>query len=118
MATQSLKSVENRIKKLTGRLTRLGHMRPGTLTVQYRNPAKKKNPFHQISYTHKGKSHSEYVRAENLKLVRQEIAVYTRFIAIQKQIIELSIEASRIRCGTHSASRRANTIQSPAQKCT
>ncbi len=106
MTTQSLKSIEKRIKKLTGRLTRLGNMRPGTLTVQYRNPANKKNPFHQISYTHKGKSHSEYVRAENLKTVRQEIAAYTRFIIIHKQIIELSIEASRIRCGPRSASQR------------
>jgi hypothetical protein len=26
-------------------------MRPGTLTVQYRKPAEKKTPFHQLSYT-------------------------------------------------------------------
>jgi len=37
-----------------------------TLTRQYLDPNPKKRPFHQISYSHKGRGRSEYVRPENL----------------------------------------------------
>ncbi len=103
MATQNLKTIESKIGKLTDRMARTGNMRPGSLSVQYRNPSEKKNPFHQISYTHKGKSRSEYVRMENLQAVRDEIATYKRFRTILEQLIELSIRASRIRCGTRTS---------------
>jgi len=73
MAIRTLSVIEKRILRLQGRLAEIGHMRPGTLGVQYRNPAERKTPFNQISYTHKGKSRSEYVRPENVEKVRAEI---------------------------------------------
>ncbi len=103
MANETLGTVERRIRMLKRRLIDLGNMRPGTLSVQYRNPAERRIPFNQISYTHKGKSRSEYVRAENLKTVRREIDAYKRFKSLLDQLLELSIQASRIRCGTRSA---------------
>jgi hypothetical protein len=78
-------------------MAKLGAMRPGTLTVQYRNPAEKKTPFHQLSYTHKGKSRSEYVRPENLAAVRREVETYKRFRALVEEVTDLSLEASRLR---------------------
>ena len=92
MAKESLKRIENRIQSLTRRLTEVGDMRPGTLTIQYRDPEQQKKPFNQISYTHQGKSRSEYVRAQNL-----ETAAYKTFKTIVNEIIDLSIKASRIR---------------------
>jgi len=62
MASEKWRVIEKRIRQLKRRLADTGNMRPGTLGVQYRNPAERKIPFHQISYTHKGRSHSEYVR--------------------------------------------------------
>ena len=103
MANETLRTVEKRIRMLKRRLIDVGNMRPGTLGVQYRNPVEKKIPFNQISYTHKGKSRSEYVRAENLDTVRREIDAYKRFKALLAQLLELSIQASRIRCGTRPA---------------
>lgn len=97
MAKESLKRIENRIQSLTRRLTEVGDMRPGTLTIQYRDPEQQKKPFNQISYTHQGKSRSEYVRAQNLETVRREIAAYKTFKTIVNEIIDLSIKASRIR---------------------
>ena len=44
MSTQTLESVEKKIAALKQRLVRLGRIRPGTLSVQYRNPAKKMTP--------------------------------------------------------------------------
>jgi len=118
MATQSLKNIEKRIAAIRSQLARIGDMRPGTITVQYRNPTDRKKPFYQLSYTHKGKSHSEYVRPENLETVRKETHAYKRFKALSDQVIELSIKASRIRCSTHPAAHRTPANQSRPQKCT
>lgn len=98
MASKTLKKLEEKILKLKRDLAEIGDMRPGTLSTQYRTPEQKKNPFYQISYTRKGKSRSEYVRAENLDAVKQEIASYNKFRSITEQIIDLSIQASRGRC--------------------
>ena len=103
MANETVRTIEKRIRMLKRRLIDVGNMRPGTLSVQYRNPAEKKIPFNQISYTHKGKSRSEYVRGENLKTVRREIDAYKRFKSLLDQLLELSIQASRVRCGTRPA---------------
>jgi hypothetical protein len=97
MSTTTLKKKEEKIGLLVNGLTKLGAMRPGTLTVQYRNPVEHKTPFHQISYTRKGKSRSEYVRPESLPVVRREVVTYKRFRCIVEQIIDLSLEASRLR---------------------
>ena len=104
MTTPMLIAVENKIAVLKQRLVRLGAMRPGTLSVQYRNPAQQRTPFNQISYTHKGKSRSEYVRPANLPVVRRELANYRTFKTIAGQLVTLSIKASRLRCATRPTS--------------
>ncbi len=98
MSKESVKRIEKRIQGLKCRLVELGDMRPGTLSVQYRDPSERKKPFHQISFTYKAKGRSEYVRAENLETLRREITAYKTFKAIVDEIIDLSIKASRIRC--------------------
>lgn len=100
MAKQNLREIEKRIQSLKCRLVELGDMRLGTLSVQYRDPTKRKKPFNQISYTYKGKSRSEYVRPQNLGTVRRELTAYKKFKTIVGEIIDLSIMASRIRCNT------------------
>lgn len=107
MASKKWSAIEKRIRQLKRRLADIGNMRPGTLSVQYRNPAKRKIPFHQISYTHKGRSRSEYVRSENLQMVRLEINAYKHFKAMLAELLDLSIQASRFRCGTRVAHKRA-----------
>lgn len=96
MSTE-LKEKEKKIRALLAGMAKLGAMRPGTLTVQYRNPAEKKTPFYQLSYTHKGRSRSEYVRPENLDAVKGEVETYKRFKLVVEEITELSLEASRLR---------------------
>jgi hypothetical protein len=96
MSTE-LEKKEKRIRALLARMAALGAMRPGTLTVQYRNPTEKKTPFNQLSYTHKGKSRSEYVRPETLTAIRREVETYKKFRHLLEQIADLSLEASRLR---------------------
>jgi hypothetical protein len=97
MSTTELGKNEEKIRSRVAGLAKLGAMRPGTLTVQYRNPSERKTPFHQISYTHKSRSRSEYVRPENLPAVRREIDTYKKFRRLVEEIIDLSLEASRLR---------------------
>ena len=85
------------MQNLIAGMAKFGAMRPGTLTVQYRNPAEKKTPFHQLSYTHKGRSRSEYVRPESLATVRKEVETYKKFKALLEVVTELSLEASKLR---------------------
>jgi hypothetical protein len=99
MAKTNLRMIETAIQSIKQRLIDLGDMRPGTLTVQYRNPAEKKTPFNQISYTYNGRSRSEYVRPENLKTVRREIETYKCFKSMLNQWVALSIQASRLSAG-------------------
>ncbi|MEX2381726.1 MAG: hypothetical protein WD490_05035 [Opitutales bacterium] len=44
-----------RIQRVKHQLNELGPMRPGSITRQYRKPEERKQPFYQISYTHKMK---------------------------------------------------------------
>lgn len=96
MSTSSEKRTRQ-IQTLMAKLAALGPMRPGTLTVQYRDPASRRTPFNQLSYTHQSKSHSDYIRPEHLKAVRHEIAEYKRFRVLIDKIVSLSIQASRER---------------------
>jgi hypothetical protein len=96
MSTE-LEKKERKIRALLAGMAKLGAMRPGTLTVQYRNPAEKKTPFHQLSYTHGGRGRSEYVRPESLAAVRGEVETYRKFRRLVDEITGLSLEASRLR---------------------
>ena len=111
MPSPTLNTIETRIRRLQRRLASVGNMRPGTLGVQYRHPAEKKGAFYQISYTRKGRSRSEYVRPENLPAVRREIAAYHRFNSLVDRLLDLSIQASRIRYGA----RGAHLVTHPAR---
>lgn len=95
--SSELEQKKKKIRALCGHIMKLGAMRPGTLTVQYRNPKERKSPFHQLSYTHKGKSRSEYVRPESLAAIRSEIDAYKKFRLLVEDITDLSLEASRLR---------------------
>lgn len=106
MPSNNLGIIEKRIGRLQRRLASIGNLRPGTLSVQYRDPAAQKTPFNQISYTCQGRSRSEYVRPENLETVRHEITAYKRFKALCSEFVDLSIQASRIRCGTRAAQKK------------
>ncbi len=96
MSTQ-LERTEERIGKVKEQLLAIGPMRPGTITRQYRLPKEKKRPFYQISYTHRMKGRSEYVRPENLATLRMETANFRRFKKLIDRWVTLALDASHLR---------------------
>jgi hypothetical protein len=95
MTTEELKQLENGIQKIKNELSELAPMRPGTLSLQYKVPAEKKGPYYQLSYTHKMKSRTQYVRPEWVDEIRGQIEVYKRFKKLIEEWIELSIAYSQ-----------------------
>jgi len=96
MSTQ-LKRLEAQIGKIKQELLALGPMRPGSITRQYRQPKEKARPFYQISYTRQMRSRSEYVRPENLAVLRKETATFKRFRKLIDQWISIALAASHLR---------------------
>lgn len=96
MSTAEKKIIE-RIERVKRQLSELGPMRPGSISQQYRKPKEREQPFYQISYTHKMKSRSEYLRKENLATIRQETANFKRFKKLTEQWVDLALKLSQLR---------------------
>jgi len=102
---RQLKQTEDRIDRIKRDLTHLGPMRPGSISRQFRNPQERKTPYYQISYTHRMKSRTEYLRRENLAAVRVEVANFKRFRKLVDQWTDAALKLSRLksRLGYHSS---------------
>jgi hypothetical protein len=97
MTDKSLLRIEKQIEKIKRELLDIGEMRPGSLTKQYRNAKEKKWEFYQLSYTHKMKSKTEYVRAPHVDDLKKQVDTYKKFKALVEKWINLSIEHSKIK---------------------
>ena len=100
--------LERRIERIKQELGQLGDLRPGTLSKQYNvcgvagcrckaSPPKKHGPYHQISFTRKGKGSSRFVRREELATVKRQLSAYARLRKLVDEWIDLGIELSTLR---------------------
>src|ERR1700747_1107469 len=95
--------LQAQIDKLKAELLQLGPMRPGSLSQQYsacRKPGckcgdpvhpQKHGPFYQLSYTHLGKSTTQFVRPQFVPEVRKQLANYKKFKALTQQWAPLAL---------------------------
>ena len=97
MSKKRIRQIEQRIARIKEDLGRIGPIRPGSLTRQYRNPKQRVGAYWQISYTRQMKSHTEYVRPEWQPDIRKQIANYKQFTRLVEQWIALGIECSKLR---------------------
>jgi hypothetical protein len=101
--------LEERIREIQGQLGRLGPMRPGSLSKQYnvcgtagcrcKDPKhpRKHGPYYHLNYTRRGRSRTEFVKAEAVANLRKQLAAYKRFRALTNEWVDLSIELARLR---------------------
>ncbi len=104
-----IRALEKRIKTIKRKLSALGDMRPGSLSTQFNvcgNPAcrckdlenpKRHGPYYQLSYTHKGRSKSEFVKKEDLAEVKKQIKNYQQFKKLTAEWVDLSLELAKLR---------------------
>ena len=101
-------SLETRIETLKQAIVRLGDLRPGKLSQQYNvcgkadcrckaDPPQKHGPYYQLSFTRKGKSSTQFVRKEDLAVVRQQLRNYQRLQELIDRWITLGMELSRLK---------------------
>jgi len=101
--------IEAQIEKVKAELLTIGEMRPGSLSQQYSacqktgckcvdpvNP-QKHGPFYQLSYSHRGKSTTQFIRPQFVPEVRQQLAAYKKFKALTENWVALALELSKLK---------------------
>ncbi len=96
MSTQRLAKFEREIEGIKDQIAEIGIVRPGSLTRQYKDPQNKKGAYYQISYTHRMKSKTQYVRSDSLAEVRREIRDYNKLKKLIERWVALGIEYSAL----------------------
>jgi hypothetical protein len=95
MSNRKITELTERIQAVKQELLQIGPMRPGSLTLQYKDRKNQLGGYYQLSYTHEMKSRTDYVRAENVPRLQKEIAEYKRWKELMGHWVDLSIELSR-----------------------
>jgi hypothetical protein len=97
MSNEKLQQIQQEIQNIKDELMAIGEMRPGSLTLQYKEPKEKRGPYYQISYTQRMRSRTQYVRSDRVEEIRHQIDVYRRFKKLIERWIELAIEHSQLK---------------------
>jgi len=88
------RKIQEEIDRIKRELVSLGHMHPGSLSMQKRSRG---GEYPHLSYSYDGKGHTEYVRKADLAAVREELENYRRMRELVTRWVGLEIELSRIR---------------------
>ena len=115
-ATASIQKAEQRIQQIKAELAALGEMRPGSLSKQYNvcgkpncrckdpeNP-QRHGPYYQLSWAHRGKSSTQFIRRPLLPQVRAQLATYNKFRKLTEEWVNLAL---RVAQGKLLAARRS-----------
>ena len=114
--------LDARIARIKTALAGLGALRPGSLSAQYNvcgkpgcrckgDQPQKHGPYYQVSFTWQGKSHSEFVRREDLATVRQQVGTYQRLRSLVDAWIATALELAHLL----RQEARARDAKSPAR---
>lgn len=91
---KKIAAIERSVARIKRALAELGDMRPGSLSVQSR---KWGGQYCQLSYTHRGKGHTEYVPQARRKTVERQIANHRKFRKLTQEWIDLEIELCKLK---------------------
>jgi len=101
------REIDTRIAAIKTELAALGPLHPGSITRQYNvcgnptcrckaDPAQRHGPYYQLSYAHRRKSTSSFVREADLAEVEQQLRNYERLRALVEEWVALSTERARL----------------------
>lgn len=107
-AVRTLDQIDRRIAEIKRALTQLGPLRPGSISRQYNicgtpgcrckaDPPEKHGPYHQLNFTWRGRSHTEFVREQDLAAAVVELDGYQQLRTLTEEWIDLGIERARLR---------------------
>jgi len=109
MTRMTSAAIEKRITEIKLELQGIGPMRPGSLSEQYtvcgkagcrcadpKHP-RKHGPYYQLSFVHRGKSTTQFIRAPFVPEVKRQLASYKRFRELVDEWVHLALQHSRLR---------------------
>jgi len=103
----SIQNFEQRIQQIKAALAVLGQMRPGSLSKQYNVCGKpgcrckdpehpqRHGPYYQLSWVHRGKSTTQFIRRPFLPEVRAQVATYTKFRKLTDEWVKLALRVAQ-----------------------
>jgi len=91
---KKIAAIERSVARIKRALAELGDMRPGSLSLQSR---KWGGEYCQLSYTHRGKGHTEYVPQKNRKAIEWQIANHRKFRKLMQEWIDLEIGLCKLK---------------------
>lgn len=94
---ERLRKLEKQIQRIRDEVYKIRDMRPGSVSCQYKDPRAKAGAYHQLSYTYKMKSHTEYVPLEQMVEIKRQTAEFRRFRKLIDKWTELAIEHARLK---------------------
>jgi len=95
MIEKKLAQIEAQIKIIKTKIMKIGEMRPGSLTEQYKDPVNHTGSYYQLSYTFEMKCRTEYIRKGCVRDIRRQIKNYKRYKRLNAEWIALCIEHSK-----------------------
>jgi hypothetical protein len=108
-ANLSIQKCEQQIQRIKTELLALGPMRPGSLSQQYNVCGKpgcrckdphhpqRHGPYYQLSYVHRGKSTTQFIRRSFLPEVSIQLANYKKFRKLTEQWVDLALHAAKLK---------------------
>lgn len=91
---RKITQIERRIETIKAELMELGDMRPGSLSTQSRSWG---GQYCQLSYTHRGKGHTEYIQGGIRAQTKQQLQNYKKFRALTMEWVDRAIELAKIK---------------------
>ena len=104
----SKEALVQRIATIQRELASLGAMRPGSLSEQYnvcgtpgcrckgpKNP-QRHGPYYHLNYTWRGRACTQFVKADEVAQVREELNRYKRFRALTQEWVACAVERARL----------------------
>lgn len=109
MRAARLKTIERRIQRIKDDLATIGEMRPGSISKQYNvcgtpgcrckdpdNP-QRHGPYYQLSYVHRNKSTSQFIRSAFVRETRAQVVEYRRFKKLIAEWVNLALEHAKLK---------------------
>lgn len=97
MSKSKLERLEEAIHRIKQEIGEIGAIRPGSLSKQARKTKTKYGAYWHLSYTHRGKGHTEYIRDVFVPQVKAEVLNFKRFRKLIDRLITLSIKRSQLK---------------------
>ena len=97
MSQRKLERLEEAIQGIKREIGKLAALRPGSLSKQARTAKTTYGAYWHLSYTHRGKGHTQYIRDAFVPQVKAEVSNFKRFKKLIDRLITLSIERSQLK---------------------